>query len=179
MLQCETDMKRFLILGIGTAVLASVANAQLSLSAGTYMPRDAAVKAIFGDSSFSWGFGLGEASREGRAGQGFDFSGLSLGATNNRFLSIGGTYGYEIQSGQGSDALSYARAGTGLAYYDYDLNVGQNNFSNKTFKSFTIVEAGIVLQKKLTLSAQYLFMPKLDGFDFSGLRLQAMYSLKF
>ncbi|HLO97301.1 MAG TPA: hypothetical protein VK171_01790 [Fimbriimonas sp.] len=171
-------MKRLLILGIGTAVLASFASAQVSFSVGTYMPRDAAVKNIFGESSFAWGFGLGAAVREGRAGAGLDVSALSLSATNNRFFSIGATYGYELQSGQGTDVLSYVRAGTGLAYYDYNLNVGAVNSKSKSFKPLTIAEAGVVFSNRITVSAQYLFMPKMDGFDFSGLRLQAMYAFK-
>ena len=140
------------------------------------MPRDAAIKGIFGSSSFAWGFGLGKSDRTHRAGAGFDLSGVSLSATNNRFFSIGATYGFEVQSGKGSATMTYARAGTGIGYYDYNMNVGVGNQTGKVVKQFSAAEVGVVLSNRVTLSAQYLLMPKLSGLDFSGLRLAAMYS---
>lgn len=150
--------------------------AQISVSAGTYMPTNATIKGIFGSSSFAWGFGLGSADRTHRGGMGFDLAGISLSATNNRFFSVGATYGYEVQSGQGTSTMTFARVGTGIGYYSYDMNIGLNNFKDNTFKQFTCAEVGAVLSKRVTVSAQYLLMPKLQGLDFSGLRLQAMYS---
>lgn len=150
--------------------------AQISISAGTYLPKDATIKNIFGSSSFAWGFGLGSADRTHRDGGGFDVAGISLSATNNRFFSVGFTYGYEVQSGKNTSTMTYARIGTGIGYYDYDMNIGVNNFKDQTFKQFSAAEVGMVLSKHVTVSAQYLLMPKLQGLDFSGLRLQAMYS---
>lgn len=168
-------MNRGIILGIALAALSSAAMAQISVSAGTYMPRDSAIKNVFGSSSFAWGFGLGSSDRTNRAGAGFDVAGISLSATNNRFFSVGATYGFEVQSGQGTSTLTYARVGTGIGYYDYDMNIGVNQKA-RVFRQFSSLEAGVVLSKRITVSAQYLLMPKLSGLDFSGLRLQAMYS---
>ena len=150
--------------------------AQISVSAGTYMPTSSTIKNIFGSNSFAWGFGLGSADRTHRSGGGFDIAGISLSATNNRFFSVGATYGFEVQSGQGTSTMTYARAGTGIGYYDYDINIGLNNFKGRPFRQFSAIEVGAVLSKRITVSAQYLLMPKLSGLDFSGFRLQAMYS---
>ena len=169
-------MNRGIIIGLALATLSSAAMAQISVSAGTYMPQNSTIKSVFGSSSFAWGFGLGKADRTGRNGLGLDVSGVSLSATANRFLSVGATYGYEVQSGKGSATMTYARIGTGIGYYDYDMNIGASNFNGKVFRQFSAAEAGVVLSNKVTLSAQYLLMPKLSGLDFSGLRLQAMYS---
>jgi hypothetical protein len=174
--QNGTVMNRGIIIGLALATLSSAAMAQISVSAGTYLPQDATVKGIFGSSSFAWGFGLGRADRTNRAGQGFDISGVSLAAPSNRFFSVGATYGYEVQSGKGTATMTYARVGTGLGYYDYDLNIGVTNYSGRVVKQFSAAEAGVVLGNHITLSAQYLLMPKLSGIDFSGLRLQAMYA---
>jgi hypothetical protein len=174
--QNGTVMNRGIIFGLAFVTLSSAAMAQISVSAGSYMPRDATIKGIFGSSSFAWGFGFGKADRTHRNGLGFDLSGVSLSATNNRFFSIGGTYGYEVQSGKGSATMTYARVGTGIAYYDYNMNIGINNLTGKVAKQFSAAEAGIVLSNRISLSAQYMLMPKLSGLDFSGLRLAAMYS---
>ena len=72
--------------------------------------------------------------------------------------------------------MTYARAGTGIGYYDYNINIGASNFSGRPFRQFSVAEVGAVISNKVTVSAQYLLMPKLSGLDFSGLRLQAMYS---
>lgn len=169
-------MNRGIIIGLAIATLSSAAMAQISVSAGTYMPKDSTIKNIFGSSSFAWGFGLGKADRSNRAGLGFDVAGIGLSATNNRFFSIGATYGYEVQSGEKTGTLTYARVGTGLGYYDYDMNIGLNNYNGKVFRSFSAAEVGVVFSKHFTINAQYLLMPKLSGLDFSGVRLQAMYS---
>ncbi len=169
-------MNRGIILGLALVTLSSAAMAQISISAGTYMPKDATIKSIFGSSSFAWGIGLGKADRTNRAGFGFDVAGIGMTATNNRFFSLGATYGYEVQSGSKSETMTYARVGTGIAYYDYDMNIGLNNFKDQTFKPMTVAEAGVVLGKHFTVNAQYLFMPKLKGLDFSGARIQAMYT---
>ena len=174
--QNGTVMNRGITIGLALATLSSAAMAQISGSAGTYMPKDATVKSIFGSSSFAWGFGLGTASRANRAGLGFDMSGISLSASNNRFFSIGATYGYEVQSGKGSATMTYARVGTGIGYFDYDLTVGLSNLTGHVAKQYSLAEAGIVLSNRVTVSAQYMLMPKLSGLDFSGLRLSAMYS---
>ena len=174
--QNGTVMNRGLIFGLALVTLSSAAMAQISVSAGTYMPKDATIKSVFGSSSFAWGFGLGKSDRTHRDGLGFDLTGVSLSATNNRFFNIGATYGYEVQSGKGSSTMTYARVGTGIAYYDYDMNIGLSNFNGRVFKQFSAAEAGVVLSNKITLAAQYMLMPKLSGLDFSGLRLSAMYS---
>ncbi|MBS1727435.1 MAG: hypothetical protein JST51_11995 [Armatimonadetes bacterium] len=169
-------MNRGITLGLALASLSGAAMAQISISAGTYLPKDATIKNIFGSSSFAWGFGIGSANRAHRAGGGFDIAGLSLSATNNRFFTVGVTYGFEVQSGEGTEAMTYARIGSGIGYYDYNMNIGATNLRDQVFRQFTAAEAGVVLSKHVTVSAQYLLMPKLQGLDFSGLRLQAMYS---
>ncbi len=169
-------MNRGITIGLALATLSGAAMAQISVSAGTYMPKDATIKSIFGSSSFAWGFGLGKSDRTHRDGAGFDLTGVSLSATSNRFFSIGGTYGYEVQSGQKTDTMTYARIGTGIGYYDYDMLISSTNLKGRVFRQFTAAEVGVVLSKKVTLSAQYMLMPKLSGLDFSGLRLSAMYS---
>ncbi len=169
-------MNRGIIFGLAFVTLSSAAMAQISVSAGTYMPRDATIKSIFGSSSFAWGFGLGKSDRTHRDGAGFDLSGVSLSATGNRFFAVGGTYGYEVQSGQGTATMTYARAGTGIGYYDYDMFVSSTSQKGKVFRQFSSAEVGVVLSNRVTLAAQYMLMPKLSGLDFSGLRLSAMYS---
>jgi hypothetical protein len=173
-------MNRGWFLALGVIALASSACAQVSISGGIYAPNSSSVRSVFGSNSFAWGFGLGDVGRVGRAGVGFDFAGLSLSAPGNRFFSIGTTYGYEWQDGQKEGTMKYARAGVGLAYYDYSLNAAEfgGASSGRSFKPITALEAGIVFNRQFSISAQYLMMSKVEDVDFSGFRLQAMFSIK-
>jgi hypothetical protein len=171
-------MNRGWFLTLGVVALSAAANAQLSVSAGIYSAKSSAVRSVFGNNAFAFGFGLGSPDRSGRAGLGADFAGLSLNAPGNRFFTIGSTYGYEVQSGQGTNTLTYARAGAGLAYYDYSFTGTALGTSRaRTFKPITTFEAGVVFSKQFSISAQYLAMPSLGGNDLSGFRVQATFSL--
>lgn len=165
---------------LSALAVTSVAHAQFSIGGGTFLPRDARVRDVFGSNTFAWGPGFGPVDRAGRQGFGFDGTGLIMNATNNRFFALGGTYGFEWQSAKpDTSQVYYARVGTGLAYYDYSINaVGVGLFSGNRFSSITTAEAGIVFNRRLTLSAQYMEMPKLSGVDFSGLRLQLNFAIK-
>lgn len=170
------QINRLAILGLATLGLAGAANAQLAVSAGIFSANDSAVRDVFGSNSFAWGFGLGRADRSNRNGGGFDFVGLSLSAPNNRFSTIGATYGWEVQSGPGSNTMTYARANTGIAYYDFSLGAPLTPSSDRYFRPITTFEAGVVLSKQFTLSAQYLLMPDAGNLNFSGFRIQALFS---
>lgn len=177
-------MKRLSLLGLAAFGLANAAFSQVNVSAGLYMPNDGTVRDIFGTNTIAYGFGFGRADRAGREGLGFDFSALGLNATNNRFFMLGGTYGFETHSGKrtGEKTFSYARAGAGFGYYDYSLNYnfgGGNAFQGdgRYLRPLTSIEAGWVLDRKLTLSAQYLLMPDAGNLNFSGFRIQAVLSL--
>lgn len=159
--------------------LVGAAQAQLNLGAGLFSPRDSKVRAIFGDSSVAFGFGFGPADRVGRKGFSADIAGLGLQAPLNRFTMIGGTVGYEFQQSLSENTLGFARAGTGLAYYDYSLAPqGSVIASGNRFAGLTTAEVGVVFNRSTTLSAQYLWMPSVAGYDFSGIRLQIAFSFR-
>lgn len=176
------DMKvssRFLLASSAILALAGAANAQLSLGGGVYMPSDSKVRAIFGNNSAAFGFGFGPADRVGRKGLSFDVAGLGLRAPSNNFNMIGGTVGYEVQQSLGDNALGFARAGTGLGYYNYSIApFGTVIESGNKFAGLTAAEVGVVFNRSTTLSAQYLWMPSVGGYDFSGLRLQLAFTFK-
>lgn len=171
------QINRLAILGLATLGLAGAANAQLAVSAGIYSANDSAVRDVFGSNAFAWGFGFGRADREGRAGGGFDFVGLSLSAPGNRFSTIGATYGFEVQRGNDTNAMTYFRANAGLAYYDFSLGAPLVPAQDRYVRPITTLEAGVVLSKRFTLSAQYLLMPDAGNLNFSGFRIQALFSL--
>lgn len=171
------QINRLAILGLATLGLAGAANAQLAISAGIYSANDSTVRSVFGSNAFAWGFGFGRADREGRAGAGFDFVGLSLSAPNNRFSTIGATYGFEVQRGNDTNAMTYFRANAGLAYYDFSLGAPLVPAQDRYVRPITTLEAGLVLSKRFTLSAQYMLMPDAGNLNFSGFRIQALFSL--
>ncbi len=167
---------RLAVLGLASFGLIGAANAQLAVSGGFFSANDSAVRNVFGSNTFSWGIGLGRADRANRNGGGFDLVGLSLSAPGNRFSTFGATYGWEFQSGQDSNTMTYFRANTGMSYYDFSLGAPLTPAADRYIRPITTFEAGVVLSKQLTLSAQYLLMPDAGNLNFSGFRVQAMFS---
>ena len=171
------QINRLAILGLATLGLAGAANAQIAISAGIYSANDSAVRSVFGSNAFAWGIGLGRADRDGRAGAGFDFVGLSMSAPGNRFQTLGATYGFEVQRGNDSNAMTFFRANAGIAFYDFSLSAPLTPAVDRYFRPITTLEAGVVLSKRFTVSAQYLLMPDAGNLNFSGFRIQALFSL--
>jgi hypothetical protein len=170
------QINRLATLGLATLGLAGAANAQLAISAGFYSANDSSVRSVFGSNAFAWGIGLGRADRSNREGGGWDLVGLSLNAPGNRFQTFGATYGWEVQSGRDTNTMTYFRANTGLSYYDFSLSAPLTPSTDRYIRPITTFEAGVVLSKQLTLSAQYLLMPDAGNLNFSGFRVQALFS---
>jgi hypothetical protein len=171
------QINRLAILGLATLGLAGAVNAQIAISAGIYSANDSAVRNVFGRNAFALGLAFGRSTREGRAGGGFDLVGLSLNAPGNRFQTVGATYGFEVQRGNDTNAMTYFRANAGLAYYDFSLSAPLIPADDRYFRPITTLEAGVVLSKRFTVSAQYLLMPDAGNLNFSGFRIQALFSL--
>ena len=171
-------MTKALFAGLGLFTFAAVSHAQISLGAGFYLPTGGAAQDIFGKSTFSSGIGFGSANREGRSGFNFDVTGLGLSNGSSRFFALGATYGFEKQMEIDTHYTAYGRIGTGFAYYDYSINdVNYGVFSDRFIRNINTAEVGIVINKNFTISAQYIQQPKIKGLDYSGLRVQAMFSL--
>jgi hypothetical protein len=173
-------MHRGLTLSLVVLSLGAHASAQINLSAGAFLPKSKAVRDVFGSQAFSPGIGFSDPMRKSLAGLAFNGSANQISASGgNRFFALGMTYGYELQQGQGTDSMFYSRVGTGVAYYDYRFNsplLGAA-VSRRSFKQISTLEAGIVLNKRITLSAQYQLTPKLDGVDMSGWLVSVMFTI--
>lgn len=149
---------------------------QIGVGAGLYFPTNSLMKEVFSTSIVTYNIGPMTTNRNGRKGFGFDFNGQGLQASGSRFFMLGLTYGYEWQSAEidSDNRLYYARVGAGPAYLDYDINSPSNGVvsSGRGINALTAFEAGVVLSKRITLSATYTLLSKRDGLDFSGLRVQ-------
>ena len=170
------QINRLATLGLATLGLAGAANAQVAISAGVYSANDSAVRSVFGRNAFALGLAFGRSTRDDRAGGGFDLVGLSLNAPGNRFQTVGVTYGFEVQRGNDTNAMTYFRANAGIAYYDFSLSAPLAPSTDRYFRPITTLEAGVVLSKRFTVSAQYLLMPDAGNLNFSGFRVQALFS---
>jgi hypothetical protein len=171
-------MTKALLAGLGIFTLAAVSQAQISVGGGFYLPTGKAAKDIFGASPFSSGIGFGRVDRAGRNGFNLDVSGVGLSNGSSRFFTLGATYGYERQQVINPHYTAFARVGTGFAYYDYAINdITYGVFSDRMIRSISTAEVGVVVNKNFSLSAQYVLQPLIKGLDYSGLRIQAQFSI--
>lgn len=148
---------------------------QFGVGAGLFVPRSERVKDLFSDSIVQYSFGPMAPNRLGRAGFGWDFAGTAISANGNNMFNLGVMYGYEWQSRGASESstLTYARVGAGPAFLAYDVTGLGLDVRKQRFTFLTAAEVGIVFNRTLTVSLQYVQLPTYDTLDFSGFRLNA------
>ncbi len=147
-------------------------------SIGVYIPTNKVIRDSFGSQILSFGIGpVGSTSAQsGKLTS--DISLLTANKNGNRLLIIPYTLGYEMTLGDaGAMAVPYVRGGIGLAYYDYDVTIGESNVHGRKFSSVGVAEAGVIIGKRLRLSGKYDFFSKQSGLDFNGWQLAATFAV--
>jgi len=148
---------------------------QFGVGAGLFVPRSERVKDLFSDSIVQYSFGPMSPNRLGRAGFGWDFTGTGISGKGNSMFNLGVLYGYEWQS-RGADensTLTYARVGAGPAFLAYNVTGPGIDVNRQRVTFLTAAEVGVVFNRTLTVSLQYVQLPTYDTLDFSGFRLNA------
>jgi len=178
-------MKRALVLLAAAAVLAAVpdpARAQgaddglrIGLRLGAYFPSDADVSDRFGDVIPLVGIARAVAPSPGSFAlfPNLEISGARSGS--DRFLIIPLTLVGEYQLPVTGVAVPFVRAEGGVAYYDYRMRIDSATVARgREFGPAAAVEAGVGVTRHLRASARYRIFQSYDGFDFSGLELNAV-----
>ncbi len=148
---------------------------QFGVGAGLFVPRAERVQELFSDSIVQYSFGPMSPGRLGRAGFGWDFTGTAINAKGNSMFNLGVLYGFEWQNrGKDEDStLTFARVGAGPAFLAYDVTGLGLDVRKQRFTFLTAAEVGIVFNRTVTVSLQYVQLPTYDTLDFSGFRLNA------
>jgi hypothetical protein len=148
---------------------------QFGVGAGLFVPRSERVKNLFSDSIVQYSFGPMSPNRLGRAGFGWDFTGTAISAKGNNMFNLGVMYGFEWQN-RGNDeesTMTYARIGAGPAFLAYNVTGPGIDVNRQRATFLTAAEVGVVFNRTLTVSLQYVQLPTYDTLDFSGFRLNA------
>lgn len=148
---------------------------QFGVGAGLFVPTAERTRTLFSDSIVQYSFGPMSPGRLGRAGFGWDFTGTAINAKGNSMFNLGVLYGFEWQNrGKDEDStLTFARIGAGPAFLAYDVTGLGLDVRKQRFTFLTAAEVGIVFNRTVTVSLQYVQLPTYDTLDFSGLRLNA------
>jgi hypothetical protein len=177
-------MKRALVLLAAVAALVSSpdpARAQaggglaIGLRLGAYFPSDPDVSDRFGDVIPIVGIARAVAPSPGSFAlfPNLEISGARSGS--DRFLIIPLTLAAEYQLPVTGVAVPFVRAEGGIAYYDYRMRIDTATVARgREFGPAAAVEAGVGVTQHLRASARYRIFQAYDGFDFSGLELNAV-----
>ena len=150
----------------------------LGVGGDVYFPSDSTIRKVFGSSIFSIGANVGgyDTLNSGRVGLGVGF--VSANTSGSDFYLAQGLVTYEHLLGTPSpDVMPYAKVGVGVAYADYIVKTGASRFAAKRGLPAAAFEVGVVLAKRVRLKAVYDWFGACDGFNFSGLKLEATYTL--
>jgi hypothetical protein len=152
----------------------------LGVEVGAYFPTDAKIRDIFGTSVLKVGFNYGNVGRQADKWRlTYNFNFISAEKDGNRFFllpvtaAVGRVFGEE-----GASTRTYVRAGIGLAYMDYGIDVTSvDRRSGRKILPTANAELGVILSDRLRLAGSYSWFSKTDGFDFSGFQLTLSYNL--
>ncbi|MCC7230956.1 MAG: outer membrane beta-barrel protein [Fimbriimonadaceae bacterium] len=180
----------FCILAIGVSAMASAREGDtgkgtnIGIRSGVYFPTNSEIRDIFGSDIIVVGLSFDDFSKQAdnwKIKADFDF--ITGKDGSNKFFampvtaSIGQVYGKP-----GDSSRPFVRFGAGTAYFDYSITRPSNStrYSSKRFGFSADAEVGVIVGNKLRLSAKYVWLSKVDDFDFSGLQLTVTYNiLKF
>jgi hypothetical protein len=165
---------------------AAVASAQnpdqsgtfLGLEAGAYFPTDTVIRDVFGSTLPRFGINFINNSQPNKMKPSFNFAVIGASKDGNRFLAIPLTAGVGQQYGdENGNARPYWRAGAGLAYFDYSIDAsgGGTPVEGRKFGLTAVGEVGVLLGKRIRLSASYNYFSKQDDFNFSGWDLKVSF----
>jgi hypothetical protein len=178
-------MKTLTLLTIATCLISAtpLAMAQkdrfgLAGSGSIYFPSSGLIRERFGNQITGFGIRPEDESLPivGRILP--DFNVLSASRRSNRFFilsataSLGKTFGRE-----GDFTRPYVRVGAGLAYFDYRIRVDGERESAKRLGWTANFEAGLLIAKRLRLSAGYHLYQRAGSFRFDGFEVRASYTL--
>ncbi len=148
---------------------------RVGLRLGAYFPTDSDVSERFGDVIPIVGIARAMPPRPGSFTlfPSLEISGARSGS--DRFLIIPLTLVAEYQLPVTGVVVPFARAEGGVAYYDYRMRIDSANVvRGREFGPAAAVEAGVIATQHLRLSGRYRIFQSYDGFNFSGLELNAV-----
>ena len=151
---------------------------------GAYFPTDGEIRDRFGTALFRLGFRPFEPKRTGKWRIVTDLTVISASKFGNHMLLIPWTVGVMSTFGEPDKwPASFVSVGVVPAYMDYAIDRLSSDqttlirFSAQKFGASAHVEAGVLLQPRLSVTGRYDWFSQSDDFDFSGFSLTVAYAL--
>ncbi len=179
------------------AVIASLAAAGAIASAqgvpigprvGVFIPSDERLRNAFGDTWVSIGLGGVNPAANSDSRKGFDWATTTQSKNGNKIFLGAASWGASIPLSGGDEGgpfrrqsssgfRTYAAARAGLSYIDYAFTEGATRISGKRLGWNANVELGAYIGPNFSLAARYDLNPSYDGTRFSGLFLEANFTV--
>lgn len=178
----NADMSKRFSFCVAACLLSAVSFSQVGLRAGMSFFSSQELRNAFGNERLSFGISpMGKTYAGGyRVGPDLDVNITSR--NGNRLLLIPLTYGIttglnRTEAFGRDNVLPYVAARAGIAYTDYAIWRGSSRISETRLLPTANLEAGLVFNRNLTLSARYNIYTKTKGFDFNGLTIGATWTI--
>jgi len=170
-----------LVVSVSSAFAQQSGETPIGVSIGIFQPSSTQLKNDLGSQFLSFGLGGGATGRPSEGAITPEWSFIVANGNGNKLFILPLTYGYEYHFGIGSTnkILPYVRPFLGVAYYDYSiLDFGSGQYSSAKQLGATYgLEGGVLIGRRLKLSAAYNYFTQAGGFSFNGLTLSATYTL--
>ncbi len=152
----------------------------VAVEAGAYLPTSSKIQDALGKQITTFGFGPGTIANPKGGTLSPDFAFITARKNGNKLFILPVTMTYQKTLGDAATAnvVPFVSVGAGLAYFDYSIRdqAGVRTAAKKIGLTGT-ASVGVVISKRLTLSAEYNVFSKQDGLDFNGLKLTATLTL--
>lgn len=145
---------------------------------GAFLPTDSTIRDLLGGTWLS--YGIKPVSIKVREGVRLD---TDLAVTTrqkngNKAALVRGTVGFLQQFGDSeSSTVPYVAARIGPTYFDYSITQGSVYKSSKRIGWGGNLEIGVLLSKRLRVSARYDILSEVDGFNFNGFSFGLTYQV--
>ena len=148
------------------------------LRVGASYFTDNEMKSLFGSGRISFGFSPTSKGMPGDMQVATDIDIQIANQNGNRLIMIPVTVGVTKTFGdRGSSSVPYAAFRIGGAYSDYRLNRVGGVSQGKKFLPASNFEVGVIMNKKLRLSARYDLIGATDNIRFNNYQFSASFEL--
>lgn len=151
---------------------------------GFYRPTSGEIRDAFGDSLFRFGLRPFENRITKDWKFAVDVTILSARSGDDRLLAIPLTFGFTRSFGNPEDtAIPFVQVAAGPAYYDYAIGrdveaegTTTERVKDRKWGSNVNLEAGVMFNRRFSVSVRGDWYSKTDDFDFSGVSLTLSYA---
>ena len=148
------------------------------VSFGVFVPNSGEIRDRFSDVFFRFGITPFEDRISEKWKFAADFNAVLASKNGNHMLAMPVTFGLARSFGSPeARAIPFVQFGVGPALFDYSIARGAERFKATRVGGNANVEAGVLLDRRMAVTARADFYTRTDDFDFSGISLTVAYAV--